>query len=160
MQTVFIGKDGKKRTVLTQQYSSGLYIAIYREGKSIPDQLASTLKESAFHRNFRKKMPNFLKKESSVIPEETVVIFRKFVCDGSIIALFPEVQAIDSRSCCQSYMHVGQHGQAAYELTNQTKLAFPEEYAVLKAELESIGYDLVIRKRISKRWWEKQKEVV
>jgi len=154
MQTVFIEKgDGKKRNIITQQYVSGLYVAIYKEGSAIPIQLASKQKETAFHRRLRKKIPDYIKEDSTKIPDKTVVIFRKFK-DGAVIALFPEIQADRCCSSCQSYLHVGQHGAANYDLVNKSKLASPKEYEDLKKELESIGYDLTIRKRINKRWYE------
>lgn len=156
MQTVFVGKeDGKKRTVITQQYISGTYVAVYTERISIPFQFGTKRKEKDFHRRFRKMQPDFLKEESSIIPEETVVIFRKFKTgEKEIIAIFPEVQANDNQWDCQSYIHVGQHGPTSYKIVDWTTAATPEEYADLKAELESIGYDLVIRRRIHKRWYE------
>lgn len=47
-----------------------------------------------------------------------------------------------------SYMHIGQHGDADYQgVVSSTKLAKPEEYADLKKELESIGYDLLVRQK-------------
>jgi hypothetical protein len=51
--TVFIAK-GKKCTILTQQYTSGLYVAVYREGNPIPEQCGVEEKEDEFHRNLRK----------------------------------------------------------------------------------------------------------
>jgi hypothetical protein len=85
--------------------------------------------------------------------KKTVVIFRKFP-EGDIIAMFPEIQADQNRCDCLSYQHIGQHGPASYFLVDRTKLAIAAEYAELKAELESIGYDLIIRKRINKHWYE------
>lgn len=77
---------------------------------------------------------------------KTKVIFRKWQ-DGQIIALFPEILA-DSRMNMLSYMHMGQHGAAAYDLLlNCTKLATENEYSDLLSELESTGYDLQIVKR-------------
>jgi hypothetical protein len=46
-----------------------------------------------------------------------------------------------------SYIHVGQHSEADFGWMNYCKLATPEQYADLKKELESMGYDLDIRKR-------------
>jgi hypothetical protein len=46
-----------------------------------------------------------------------------------------------------SYMHVGQHSEATIEFCVSCRLATPDEYADLKAELESIGYDLKVCKR-------------
>ena len=80
--------------------------------------------------------------------EVTKVIFRIYP-EGNIIALFPEI-ANDSYGNCLSYMHIGQHGGADYTYVVQlTKLATPEQYAPLLQELESIGYNLKVCKRIS-----------
>jgi len=153
MITVVLCKDGKKRKVITQQYVSGLYIAIYEEGKAIPTQLTSKLKEVDYHRFVRKQMKDFIRLESSEIPDKTVVIFRKFP-EGEIVAIFPEIPANDHRAECLCYQHIGQHGPASYSLVDRTKLATAAEYAELKTELESIGYDLIVHKRINKRWYE------
>lgn len=57
----------------------------------------------------------------------------------------PEVIALfcDSAQDCRpgnvmSYMHMGQHGEAARCLGRSLKLATPDQYAPLKRELESI----------------------
>lgn len=77
----------------------------------------------------------------------TVVIFRKWP-DGDILALFPTVPGDVFGNLCNSYEHVGQHGNADYHgCIRQTKPAKPSEYADLKKELGRIGYNLVIRKR-------------
>lgn len=69
---------------------------------------------------------------------EIKVVFRKFK-NGEIIALFP--QMLCSRGTIISYMHIGQHGGADPLIVYDTKLATPEEYAPLLAELVAIGYD-------------------
>jgi hypothetical protein len=78
---------------------------------------------------------------------DDIVIFRTFP-DGDVIALFPCLPA----EClnpwpCQSYMHIGQHGAADPSLVHDTRPARPHEYAALKAELEQIGYRLIVRHR-------------
>lgn len=79
--------------------------------------------------------------------EQTEVVFRKFR-DGEIIALFPyEPERFGN---CSSYMHIGQHGTAHLGLINDTKLAQPEEYMNLFAELQNVvGYELKVLKRVS-----------
>lgn len=76
------------------------------------------------------------------------VIFRKFKskCE-SIIAIFPEIPG-SLPSYCMNYQHVGQHGHGSDYLSN-TVPAAPEEYADLKKELETIGYELKVCKRIT-----------
>jgi len=79
--------------------------------------------------------------------EKTKVIFRRFT-NGNIIALFPEELGTNNPATCSSYMHVGQHGACDPFIVYNTALATPGEYAELKEELESIGYDLDIIKRV------------
>lgn len=80
---------------------------------------------------------------------ETVVVFRKVpgnYCshEPEVIALFPCVPGnMDARTCL-SYVHCGQHS-AAMASGHNWPLATPEEYAPLKAELESIGYVLSVK---------------
>ena len=88
----------------------------------------------------------------------TPVIFRQSP-DGEVIALFPATPADTSGSLCSSYQHVGQHGAANDLLVvTTTKLAKPEEYADLLAELVSIGYDdLKIYKRVQQWMYDARK---
>jgi hypothetical protein len=86
---------------------------------------------------------------------KTDVCFRKFD-DGDIIALFP-YEIADSDGNIMSYMLDCQYGPAYYQLTNSTKPAKESEYNDLKAELESLGYNLHIIKHIS---WLKYREAL
>ena len=77
---------------------------------------------------------------------KTRVIFRKWRDNGDILALFPDIE--HSSTSILSYEHVGQHGGADYGgCIARTKPATPKEYESLRAELESIGYNLSIKKR-------------
>jgi hypothetical protein len=81
---------------------------------------------------------------------KTVVVFRKFKDFGDIVALFPTEAADNNGNCC-SYQHAGQHGAADYRFCIRTSVAATsDEYAPLKRELESIGYNLEIKKRFSR----------
>lgn len=77
---------------------------------------------------------------------KTKVIFRKFA-EGDILAIFPEESnKINYKTSC--YQHIGQHSDCDYNhCINITKLATPEEYKDLFNELESIGYNLEVRKK-------------
>jgi len=86
--------------------------------------------------------------------DETLTIFRKFKDAkppyyNDMIALFPEIKWDRQGLFCTSYMHMGQHGGADYNIVTcgTTKPATPEEYSDLKTELESIGYILKIRRK-------------
>lgn len=84
--------------------------------------------------------------------EKTVVIFRKYKDNGAILALFPYVTWSESDDSCSGYMHVGQHGGAIYSgCLHDTIPANPSEYKALKKELESMGYNLIVRKRKGNR---------
>lgn len=86
--------------------------------------------------------------------EKTVVVFRKYRGNGELIAIFPLINANNDRACCQSYQHIGQHGTASYWLIGAyTVPAKEHEYRDLKKELESIGYNLKIQKRVTKKWF-------
>lgn len=75
----------------------------------------------------------------------TKVVFRWWNVSKDIIALFPDTWEY---GFCNSYEHVGQHGDADYDgIIKQSRPATPEEYADLKAELESIGYNLKVMQR-------------
>jgi len=81
---------------------------------------------------------------------KTQVIFRKWPKSegGGIIALFPCNPGTNPYNF-DSYEHIGQHGAACYDIIHRTKLAKPEEYARLKAELEAepYRYHLDVRQR-------------
>lgn len=80
--------------------------------------------------------------------EVTKVVFRVWKKQGTVLALFPEQPDDVLGKYCSSYEHIGQHGGADYvHCIQATRPATPEEYADLKAELESIGYNLKIVKR-------------
>jgi hypothetical protein len=46
-------------------------------------------------------------------------------------------------------MHLGQHGAASLDIGTRARLAKRSEYLPLKKELESIGYNLRVVKRIA-----------
>ncbi len=84
-------------------------------------------------------MKQFTKDQS--VFNETKVIFRKWLKDGDIIALFPE-QTNRENTSVSSYMHLGQHSDADYAgVISATVPANPEEYAELLSELKFIGYE-------------------
>ena len=77
--------------------------------------------------------------------DTTKVIFRRFA-SGEILALFPDHDEGEV-GMCSSYMHVGQHSMADFMgCVSTTEPAKPREYKSLKVELESIGYNLLIKR--------------
>jgi len=93
---------------------------------------------------------------------KTIVIFRKFqACrGGDVIALFPCEPGTNDPRTCDSYMHVGQHSAADAALGGPLRLATPEEYAPLKAELESLGYQLDVRTRSCPAYFERRRKAL
>lgn len=79
----------------------------------------------------------------------TKVIFRYW--ENDVIALFPEDPSnIVSPRCCQSYMHLGQHGGAdPFIVIQKSRPATKIEYTTLQLELEGDPYHYIldIRKR-------------
>lgn len=57
-----------------------------------------------------------------------------------VIAFFPD------ESPLMSYQHIGQHGESVLGYLLECEPATPEQYADLKEELESLGYNLEIVK--------------
>jgi hypothetical protein len=87
--------------------------------------------------------------KSVVFPDVTPVVFRKWkrkhAGDG-IVAIFPDQTGDSSVYTCGSYEHVGQHGAChPVHIYTQTTAATPDEYADLKAELESAPYHYNLR---------------
>ena len=82
---------------------------------------------------------------------KTDVVFRLWP-DGQILALFP-YDKNPFNGFCNSYMHLGQHSEADYVgCIKATKPAKDyQQYASLKHELESIGYNLHVIKRRKSR---------
>jgi hypothetical protein len=80
----------------------------------------------------------------------TRVVFRKWKGENDdVFALFPDDIA-DLHGHVTCYQHVGGHAAANYALCiAHSQPAKPEEYESLKAELERIGYSLLIRTRRS-----------
>ncbi len=71
----------------------------------------------------------------------TKVVFRKYK-EGDIIALFPE-ETNRRNLMIMSYQHIGQHGEADYEVVIKgTKPATEQEYTPLLNELTNqVGYE-------------------
>lgn len=72
----------------------------------------------------------------------TPVVYRVFKDGGDVIALFPTIQGDVSGRYCESYQHVGQHGNADYTgCVAASRRASLDEHADLHNELIQIGYD-------------------
>lgn len=63
--------------------------------------------------------------------------------DGQVLAYFPRMRHNSNAMTC--YAHVGQHSACTPEYIAELTEATPEQYADLKAELESIGYKLKMK---------------
>jgi hypothetical protein len=93
--------------------------------------------------------------ESEPDSQPTIVVFRRFRGKYlGIIALFPELPSDTYGYRCESYMHVGQHSGADYELVIEGTRPVPDprhrpdqETRELMAELQGLGYVLAPRQR-------------
>jgi hypothetical protein len=65
---------------------------------------------------------------------------------GSLMAYFPEDKFNNTPGLFTCYAHIGQHSACHIDYANECRPATPAEYKELKAELESIGYNLQIVK--------------
>ncbi len=85
-----------------------------------------------------------------VKPERTRVLFRavkRGAHAGKVTAVFPDL--VESRGLLTCYAHVGQHSTCAPAwIRFDTRPARPAEYSKLYSELEQIGYQLEIVKRL------------
>lgn len=74
--TTTLTVKGKKQIFVTEQYELGLYVAIYKEGNSIPVQGCLDVKEVNFHQDLRaqaKEMKDtFIKEESDPLNRSEV----------------------------------------------------------------------------------------
>jgi hypothetical protein len=61
-----------------------------------------------------------------------------------LFAYFPEEDYDREGKLKTGYSHVGQHSAVSPEYAAESRLATPEEYADLKAELEGIGYNVEV----------------
>ena len=77
---------------------------------------------------------------------KTKVIFRKFK-EGDIIALLSDEKTWRKKDIT-CYQHYGQHTECNSNIVNITSPANESEYIELKKELESLGYNLLIQRRL------------
>jgi hypothetical protein len=78
MTTVIkIKKTSKIVRFITQQYITGLYVAVYTDGHRLPDQSVSKMEQVKFHRKLRKDIAKhkdiFLKNESDPLNAKEVL---------------------------------------------------------------------------------------
>jgi hypothetical protein len=76
------------------------------------------------------------------------IIFKKDKKTNEVVAFMPyDFQTWEGMFTC--YAHVGQHSRACYDYYLSCKPATEEEYKPLLEELQQIGYNVEIRKRIN-----------
>ena len=83
---------------------------------------------------------------------KTKVIFRKY-CNGQIIALFPE---LGDEEYCDCYSHIGKYSNTEYHYT--MSITQPSNGGALKSELEQMGYDLIVCKKMSRKMCQRRVE--
>ena len=67
MQTTIQNKKKGSIKFISQQYPDSLYVAVYHEGKSMPDQMGLDVPEKEFHTNIRKN----LKRSWKIVTEQS-----------------------------------------------------------------------------------------
>ena len=78
------------------------------------------------------------------------IVFKKDKETNEVIAFMPyDYQTWQGEFTC--YAHLGQHSLTNDEYYRACKLATPDEYKDLKAELESIGYNVEVIKKVNGR---------
>jgi hypothetical protein len=80
---------------------------------------------------------------------KTPVIFKQHD-DGEIFAAFPQELGNYDLSTMQGYAHFGQHGAYTTGFVSEAKPAMPEQYKDLFDELTGLGYNLLIRRKLTK----------
>lgn len=87
---------------------------------------------------------------------KTKVIFKM---EGDApVAFFPEELGTSSPYTCLCYAHLGQHASADTGYAASLKRATPEQFAPLKRELESLGYELEIVRKCTQKHLAARKE--
>lgn len=77
------------------------------------------------------------------IKEATLVLFRKNLRGGDVVAVFPFLNA--GEGYMTSYAHIGLHSKCSWEYVKEdTKPASTEDYEELRQELLNIGYENII----------------
>jgi hypothetical protein len=101
-----------------------------------------------FGSSAKRRTPGFVAWEEDT---PVAVVFRRFKDDG-VIALFPEIPADDVGLAMSSYMRVGEHGPASWDLIARTRPASmdePDVKALYDLLTKVIGYRLIVRRRIT-----------
>ena len=83
---------------------------------------------------------------------ETPVIFRaerSGPFKGGVTAVFPTLPADRLGHEMTCYAHIGQHSGCSFDWYARTRLATPDEYKDLLAELAGIGYRPKVYKRMT-----------
>lgn len=81
MTTTIKTKAGPKLRFVTEQYVVGLYLAVYKEGESIPEQTYLNVEQVKFHKDIRAAVPG---NRDVVIKDESDPLNAKEVRDDQI----------------------------------------------------------------------------
>lgn len=77
-----------------------------------------------------------------------VIFYREIGSDGIVFAFFPK-EKFDFRGNFASYAHIGQHSACSLDYVKDRAMCEPceseSEFADLKRELESLGYNLKVK---------------
>ena len=94
--------------------------------------------------------------------ERTVVVIRRWACEPySLIALFPEI-ASDDLGHIESFEWIGGHGGASLRVINRTRPVSydDEDVQYFVKQLRTIGYNPILRKKITRKMLDKGREAL
>lgn len=90
------------------------------------------------------KPPETLKENGEGITKVQFLVNEKDPKNPDVFAYFPDENYDEKGTYKTGYSHIGQHSAVHPQYAAESRPATPEEYADLKAELESVGYNLAI----------------
>lgn len=132
-----------------QKYKQAVPKEKKRRDKSGINQLKKTGEETMQHKIDIKPtklaptgLKPMVKEDDEPVTKVEFLVNEKDPGNPDLFAYFPE--EISHGNYKTAYSHVGQHSSASPEYAKESRPATPEEYAPLKAELESIGYNLEV----------------
>jgi len=131
-----------------QKYKMAIPKEKKRRDKSGINQLKKAGEKKMTQSGLPKLQPTEPKNQEVSENEEpmTKVMFlvnEKDPSDPDLFAYFPEKNG-DNKGNKTAYSHIGQHSAVSPAYAAESRQASPEEYQDLKAELESIGYNLEV----------------
>jgi hypothetical protein len=130
------------------KYLQKYKMAIPKEKKRRDKSGINQLKKAGEKKMTQAGLPKLQKTEvtegNEPVTKVMFLVNEKDPNDPDLFAYFPEENHDREGKFKTAYSHIGQHSSASPDYAAESRPATPEEYADLKAELESIGYNLEV----------------